>query len=134
MLLCYSEACQNTKKPTKLRNNSKTHVIMMIKINPSCKKRSPLLISMISSQEQIRHGTAMKLGLIPTEDGTRSYVLTSSFKMKKCGKCKLENEHRSGARYLSLPKLMGNASCHPSLCTNPRSTPKISTIISHWTG
>ena len=33
------------------------------------KKRSPLLISMVSNHVQLRYGTAMKLGLISTEDG-----------------------------------------------------------------
>ena len=134
MLLCYSQACQNTKNPAKLMKNSKTHVIMMITINPSWKKWSILLISMISNQDPLMCETVMKLGLIPTEDGARSYVLTSSFKVNARGKCKLENKHHSGAHYLSLPDLMGNDLCHPSLCTKPRSTPKISTIISHWTG
>ena len=35
---------------------------------------------MISNQEPLRYGAAMKLVLIPTEDGARSYLLTRSFK------------------------------------------------------
>ena len=89
MLLCYSQACQNTKNPTNLTNKSKTQVIMMITINLSCKKLSSLLISMISNQEPLVYGTAMNLGLIPTEDGPRSSVLTSYFEVNECGKCKL---------------------------------------------
>ena len=68
---------------------------------------------MISNKEPISYGTVIKLGLIPKEYGTISSALKSSFKLNKCGKCKLENEHNSDARYLSLPKLMGNASCCP---------------------
>ena len=56
---------------------------------------------------------AIKLGLVPTEDGASSSLLTSYFKLNKCGKFKLENENHSGAPYLSSPDLMGNASCHP---------------------
>ena len=69
----------------------------MIKIDLFFKKLSSLLISMISNQEPLRYGTEMKLGLIPTEYGARSSVLTSSFKMNECAKCKLENEHHYGA-------------------------------------
>ena len=71
---------------------------MMITINLSFKKGSPLLISIISNQDPLRYGTAMNLGLIPREDGSRSYVLTISFKVNKHGKWKLENEHHSGTR------------------------------------
>ena len=92
------------------------------------------MISMMSNQYPLRYVTAMKLGLIPTEYGASSSVLASSFKVKKCGKCKLENKYHCGPNYLSLPNLNVNASCHPSLCTKPGSTPKISTIRSHWTG
>ena len=56
------------------------------------------MIAMIYNQEPLRYGTAMKLVLIPMEDGTRSYVLTSSFNMNECGKYKLENKHHSVAR------------------------------------
>ena len=62
------------------------------------------------------------------------YTITSTFKGKECGRCKLESAHHYGAPYLYLPKLMGNASCLPSLFTKPRSTPKISITASHWTG
>ena len=44
---------------------------------------------MISNQEPLVYGTAMNLGLIPTEDGPRSSVLTSYFEVNECGKCKL---------------------------------------------
>ena len=47
---------------------------------------------------------------------------------------KMESEHNSVARYLYLTKTMGNDSFHPSLCTKPRSNPKISTSILQWTG
>ena len=87
--------------------------MMMIKINLSYKKRPSLLISMISNQEPLRYGPAMKLGLIPTKYGARSYALTNNFEVNECGKCKLENKHHYGARSLYLPNLMGNASCHP---------------------
>ena len=97
-------------------------------------KWSSLLTSMMSNQETRRYGTVVKLGLIPMEGGIRSYILTSSFKVDECGKWKLESEHHYGARSLSLPDPMGNALCHPSLWTKPRSTPKISTSTSHWTG
>ena len=90
--------------------NLKTHVIMMKTINLSCKKRSPLLTSIIPNQDSLRYGTAMKLGLIPTEGGKRSYVLTRSFKVNECGRCKMESEKNSGECYLSLPKLVVNAS------------------------
>ena len=43
-------------------------------------KISSLLISIISNQEPLRYGAVMKLGLIPTEYGARSSVLTNSFK------------------------------------------------------
>ena len=91
-------------------------------------------MSMISNQDPLRYVTAMKLGLIPPEDGTSSSVLASSFKVNRCVKCKLDNEHHSVARYLSLPEPIGDASCHPSLCTKPSINPKISTIMYHWTG
>ena len=133
ILLCYSQVCQNTKSPKKLTKNSDTHAIRMIKINLSYKKLSYLLISMISNQDPLSYETTMKLGLIQTEDGSRSSVLTKSFKVNKNGKYKLENEHNSFACYLSLTEMMGNASCHPSLCTNPIITPNIFTITSHWT-
>ena len=64
---------------------------------------------MIFNQELLRYRTVMKLVLIPMEGGTRSSILTSSFNANECGRCKLENNHRSGARYLSLPDPMGNA-------------------------
>ena len=51
---------------------------------PILQKKSPLLISMISNQDPIRYGTAVNLGLIPTEDGASSYVLTSYFKLNEC--------------------------------------------------
>ena len=106
---------------------------MMKTINISCKKRLSLLISMIPNQEPRRYGTAMKFGLIPTEGGTKSSVITSSFKVNKCERCSLDIEHHSGARYLSLPELMGDDSCHSFLCSKPISTTKISTSRSHWT-
>ena len=89
MLLCYSKVCQNTKKPTNERKNSKTHVIIIITINLSFKKVSSLLVSMISNQEPIMYGTVMKLGLIPTEYGKSLSILTSYFKVNEYGKCKL---------------------------------------------
>ena len=52
----------------------------------------------------------MKLGLTPMEYGARLSVLTRYFKVNKYGKCKLDNEHHYGARYLSLTKLIGNYS------------------------
>ena len=76
----------------------------------------------------------MKLGWTPMVNGASLCVLTSIFKGKECGRRKLEREHHSDAPYLCLPKLMGNASCLPSLFTKPRSTPKISITTSHWTG
>ena len=88
---------------------------------------------MISNQDPLRYGTAMQLVLITMEDGARSSVIISSFKMNECGKFKMENEHHSGARYLYLSKLMGNSSCNPSLCTKTRNAPKISNIIYHCT-
>ena len=87
--------------------NLKTHVIMMKIIHLSCKTLSSLLTLMISNQEPLRYVTAMKLGFIPTEGGTRSYVLTSYFKVNECEMFKMEKDHHSGARYLSLPDLMG---------------------------
>ena len=45
------------------------------------------MISTISNQEPLRYGTAMKLGLIPIEGGTRSSVIISDFKLKN-----VENE------------------------------------------
>ena len=89
---------------------------------------------MISNQEPLRNGTAMNLGLISTEDGTRSYILTIVFRVNECEKFKLDNKHHDGAHSLPLPKMMVNALCHSSSCNKPMSTTKISTIISHWTG
>ena len=51
---------------------------------------------MISNQETLRYGTAMKLGLISTEDGARSSVLTIYFKVNECEKFKLKNDHHYG--------------------------------------
>ena len=68
---------------------------------------------MISNQEPLRYRTVMNLGLIPKEYGERSSILTSSFTVNSCVKCKLENKHHCGARYLSLTELVRNASCHP---------------------
>ena len=68
---------------------------------------------MIFNQDPLRYVATMKLGFIPTEDGASSSVLTSSFKVNQGGNCKLENEYHSGARYLSLTELMGNASYNP---------------------
>ena len=98
MLLCYSQACQNTKKLINQTNNSKTHGITTKTINLSCKKRSPLLTSVVFNQDPFRYGTVIKLVLIPTEGGTRSYVITISFKVNECGRYKLESEHYYGAR------------------------------------
>ena len=56
------------------------------------------------------------------------------FQGEKCWRWKLERDHHSGARYLYLPEMIGNASCHLSFYTKPRSTPKISTSTSHWNG
>ena len=105
-----SQAFKNKKKQTISENNLKNHVIMMIKINPSCKKISFLLISMIPNQEPLRYLYVMKLGLIPMEYGTRLPVLTSYFKLKKSAKFKLDNEHHSSAHCLYLPDMMGNLS------------------------
>ena len=147
MLLCYSQAYQNTKKPKNWTKNSKTHAKMTKTIKLSWKKyytfwpqwyptKLPLLVHLwwLDIIEVRRYVTAMELGLIPKEFGTISSVLTRSFKVRKCGGYKLESKHHSGARYLSLPKLMGNSSCHPQLCTNTRITRKIFTSTSHWTG
>ena len=134
MLIWYSQECQNTKNPTTWANNSKTHAKFMKKINISCKTLSSLLALMISNQEPLSYVTAVKLGLIPTEGGTRSSVITSYFKVNKCRRCKLENRHHSGEHYFYLTELMGNASCHSSFCTNPSSICNISTSASHWTG
>ena len=117
MLLCYSQACHNEEIEDSHDNDDKNQ--------PIWQKLSSLLISIISNQEPLKYGTAMNLGLIPTEDGARSSVLTSSFKVNEYGKCKLENKHHSGARYLSLPELVGNASCHPSFCNKPRVTQQV---------
>ena len=113
MLICYSQACQNTNNPTKLMKNSKTDVIIMITINLSCKKLSSLLISMILNKEPLRYGTAMKLGLIVTVDIASPYEITSSFKLNEWRKFKMKKEHHCGACYFYLLDLMGNVSCHP---------------------
>ena len=89
--------------------------------------------SIRSNQEPLKFGAVMKLGSTPTVNGARLCVLTSCFKGKECRRCKLESVHHSGAPYLYLPELMGNASCLPSLFTKPKSTPKISITTSHWT-
>ena len=70
----------------------------------------------------------------PMVNGARLCVLTSTFKGKECGRCKLESAHHYSAHYLSLPELMGNASCLPSLFTKPRITSKISITTPNWTG
>ena len=92
------------------------------------------LTSIRSNQEPLKCGTVMKLGWTSMVNGARLCVLTSTFKGKECGRCKLKRAHHSGAPYLYLPELMGNASCLPSLFTKPRSTPKISITTSHSTG
>ena len=92
------------------------------------------LTSIRSNQEPLKCGTVMKLGSTPTVNGARLCILTSTFKGKECGRCKLESTHHYGAPYLYLPELMGNASCLPSLFTKPSSTSKISITTSHWTG
>ena len=79
-------------------------------------------------------GTVIKLGWTTTVNGAIVCVLTSTFKGKECGRCKLESAHHSGSPYLYLPDMMGNDSFLPSLFTKPRSTPKISITTSHWTG
>ena len=86
------------------------------------------------NQEPLRYVTVMKSGLILMEGRTSSSALTSSFKVKKCEGCKLENEHHSSARYFSLHQSTVNTLCHPHFFTNPRSTLKISITTSHWTG
>ena len=65
--------------------------------------------SIRSNQEPLKCGTVMKLGSTPMINGTRLCVLTITFKGKECGRCKLESAYHSGAPYLSLPKMMGNA-------------------------
>ena len=50
MLICYSQACQNTNNPKKLTKKSKTHVIIMITISLYYNKLSSILISMISNK------------------------------------------------------------------------------------
>ena len=60
------------------------------------------------NQDPLRYVTVMKLGLIPMEGVTRSYVLKIYFKLHGRGRCKIDNNHHYGARYLSLPNLMGN--------------------------
>ena len=64
---------------------------------------------MVSNQEPLSYRNEMNLGLISKGDGARSSVIRSYFKVNKFGKCKLDNEHHYGSRYLSLPNLMGNA-------------------------
>ena len=102
-------------------------------IKLSCKKLSSLLNSMISNQNPLKYVTAMKLDLISTEYGSMSAVLTSSFKVNECGRWKLESEHHYRARFMSLPEMMGNTSCHPSFFNKPMITPKIynSTSLSY---
>ena len=90
--------------------------------------------SIRSNHEPLKCGTVMKLGSTPTVNGARLCVLTSNFKGKECGRCKMESAHHSGAPYLSLPELMGNTSCLPSLFTKPRITSKIFITTPHWTG
>ena len=41
---------------------------------------------MTFNQETLRYRTVTKSGLIPMEGGTSPYVITSCFKMEKCGK------------------------------------------------
>ena len=48
---------------------------------PILQKKAYLLISTIFNQEPLNCGTAMRLGLIPTEDRARSSVLTSYVKV-----------------------------------------------------
>ena len=59
------------------------------------------------------------------------YLLVVS-RWKNAEMCKLDSDHHYGARYLSLPKPMGNASRNPSFYTKPRSSPNISTSTIHW--
>ena len=39
---------------------------------------------MIFNQDPLRYVTVMEIGFIPTEDGTRSYVLKGHFKVNEC--------------------------------------------------
>ena len=68
---------------------------------------------MVFDQETLGYVTVMKLGFISMEGGTRLSVVTSYIKVKECGRRKRDSEHHYGACYLSLPEMMGNASCHP---------------------
>ena len=132
MLMWYSQACQNTNNTKNWTKNSNTHAKMMKIINFSCKTRSYFLTSMISNQETLRYGTAMKLGFIPTEGGKNSSEFTGYFMVKECGMWKLDSKHHYGARYLYLSELMADALWHPSLCTKLISTWQISTSTYHW--
>ena len=64
---------------------------------------------MISNQDPIRYRTATKLGLIPMEGGTRSSVLTSYFKVKKCGNCTLPVFAQVDGKYF-LPPIIAHQS------------------------
>ena len=44
------------------------------------------MISMIYNKYPLMHGAKMKLGMLPTEGGTRSSVLISSFKVNEFGR------------------------------------------------
>ena len=92
------------EKTKKLTKNSKTHAKRL--------KNQPLLGNMIISSElndiQTRATqvyNSNEIGFIPIEGGTKSSAITSSFKVNKCVRCKLEIEHHYGACYLYLPKL-----------------------------
>ena len=113
MILCYPQACQNTEKPTKLTKISKIHVIRMIKINLYCKK---MIIPSYLNDIQPRSTQVWncdEVGFDPNGIWSKVICTYKFFKVNECGKCKLENEHHYGAHYLSLPKMIGNASCHP---------------------
>ena len=84
-----------------------------VKINISCKIQTYLLTSNIFNQYPLRYKTVLKLVFIPMEVGTSSSAPKSYFGVNGCGSFKLESKHHHFARYLSLPKTMGNASCHP---------------------
>ena len=87
------------------------------KKNLSCKKWSSLLISIISNQEPLRYGTAMKLSLILPEGGTRSSVITSYFKVKKL----------EGARWRSSTILVHVTCLYLSWCAIPHANHNFAT-------
>ena len=100
LLLTRMSDHEDINKVSKTTVNS--HEIIITNILSKYKRLSHS-ISIWSNQYPLKCGTVMKLGWTPTVNGVRLCVVTSNFKGKECGRCKLKSVHPSGAPYLSYP-------------------------------